>query len=94
MQFRLELFRIISCVMVLDVVLTLAYPHDNHGEGPDVTVRHTRGLIKETAKKIMKAKTASSVRYAKNILLAGATFQKTDARYGHTMRWYTKQGGI
>ena len=70
----------------------LAYPHDNHGEGPDVTVRHTRGLIKEAVKKIMKAKTASSVIYAKNILLTGATFQKTDARYGHTMRWYTKQG--
>ena len=74
--------------MVLDVVLTLAYPHDNHGEGPDVTVRLKRGLIKETVKKILKAKTALSVRYAKNILLAGATFQKTDARYGHTMtRW-------
>ena len=61
--------------------------------GDTLYERHERGFIDEAVNMLWRSRATSRVRYAKKILLDGATPEKTSSRLGHTMELYQKPGG-
>ena len=81
---------------MVGVTLSWANPQDDHVDGRVSSNRSKRGLIKGTLKAMMKVHSTNAlrVRQAKKILLAGATFERKDLKYGRTRYRYTKPGGF
>ena len=80
-------------MMLNGTILSLAYQENDPVEGPYITLYQKRGIIKNTVKTLMKAYKTRKVRYAKEILLSGATFVKTEVKNRQTTKWYSKNGG-